>query len=69
MRKLLLFVGLLSSALDHTVAQVPKKDSSLATADQPKWKAVWEPANYPKDINLRDVKFVSAEEGWAVGDR
>jgi photosystem II stability/assembly factor-like uncharacterized protein len=77
MRKLLLFVGLLLVASELTVAQVPKKGSTPAakkgappaTADQPEWKAVWEPANYSKDINLLDVKFVSAEEGWAVGDK
>lgn len=77
MRKLLLFVGLLSVAFDFTFAQVPKKGSTPAeqkttapvSADQPKWKAIWEPANYPKDINLLDVKFVSSEEGWAVGDK
>ncbi len=48
-------------------AQTPKKTPASAT--QPKFKAIWEPANYPKDINLLDVRFVSGEEGWAVGDK
>lgn len=77
MRKLVLFPGLFFGALGLAVAQVPKKASTparqkpaaSAPADQSKWKAVWEPANYPKDINLLDVKFVSAEEGWAVGEK
>ncbi len=69
MRKLLLSVGLLSVACSVVVAQAPKKSAPAAESDRPKFKAVWEPASYPKDINLRDVKFVSAEEGWAVGDK
>jgi len=77
MRKLLLFVGLLLVVSGLAFAQVSKqgatsaakKGTAPASADQPKWKAIWEPANYPKDINLLDVKFVSAEEGWAVGNK
>lgn len=77
MRKLVLFLGLSSLAVGLAVAQVPKKASTPgvqkgaapAPVDQTKWKAVWEPANYPKDIDLLDVTFVSAEEGWAVGGK
>jgi photosystem II stability/assembly factor-like uncharacterized protein len=35
--------------------------------EKPKFKAIWEPVNYPQDAELRDVSFVSAEEGWVVG--
>jgi photosystem II stability/assembly factor-like uncharacterized protein len=35
--------------------------------EKPKFKAIWEPVNYPYDAELRDVYFVSAEEGWVVG--
>jgi len=34
----------------------------------PKHKAIWEPVNYPQDATLRDVFFVNAEVGWAVGE-
>ena len=53
-------------------AQAPKKATApvqKGATEQNKWKAVWEPANFPKDISLRDVQFLSAEEGWAVGDK
>jgi photosystem II stability/assembly factor-like uncharacterized protein len=69
MRKVLFSVGLLSMAWSLTAAQVPKKGAAPAAAGQPKLKAIWERANYPKDINLLDVTFVSAEVGWAVGDK
>jgi photosystem II stability/assembly factor-like uncharacterized protein len=36
-------------------------------AQKPKFKAIWEPVNYPYDAELRDVWFVSADEGWIVG--
>ncbi|HUJ30861.1 MAG TPA: YCF48-related protein [Candidatus Acidoferrum sp.] len=32
------------------------------------YKGFLEPANYPQDVDLRDVFFTSAEEGWASGD-
>ena len=38
-------------------------------AEQPKFKAIWEPVNYSEDVKLTDVHFVSAEEGWAVGGK
>jgi hypothetical protein len=49
MRKLLLPVGLISVAC-VVVAQAPKKSTPAAESDRPKFKAVWEPANYSKDI-------------------
>ncbi len=73
MRKLLYVVGFIAFTWwGVAAAQAPKKNPAApakAGAEQPKWKAVWEPANYPKDINLRDVQFISADEGWAVGDK
>ena len=38
-----------------------------AQVEKPKFKAIWEPVNYPQDASLRDVFFVSADVGWAVG--
>jgi photosystem II stability/assembly factor-like uncharacterized protein len=39
----------------------------LGQQGAPKFKAIWEPVNYPYDAELRDVFFVSADEGWVVG--
>jgi photosystem II stability/assembly factor-like uncharacterized protein len=56
-------------------AQATKKQSPakrLATAGkavQPKFKAIWEPVNYGKDIDLFHVAFTSALEGWVVGEK
>lgn len=36
-------------------------------AEQPKFKAIWEPVNYKEDIRLLDVYFVNKEEGWVTG--
>lgn len=63
--RLIYFAVLFLTSIQTIEAQTP----TAASATQPKFKAIWEPANYPKDINLLDVKFVSAEEGWAVGDK
>lgn len=63
----LLIVGSLFIAWAATLAAQPA--TAPAKAEPPKWKAIWEPANFPQDLNLRDVQFISAEEGWAVGDR
>ena len=69
--RLIYFAVLFLTSIQAIEGQTPKKTppASAASATQPKFKAIWEPANYPKDINLLDVKFVSAEEGWAVGAR
>src|SRR3990172_4844786 len=69
--RLIYFAVLFLNSIQAVEAQIPKKTppASAASATQLKFKAIWEPANYPKDINLLDVKFISAEEGWAVGDK
>ena len=32
-----------------------------------RYKGIWEPVNYPHDIELSDVFFVTVDEGWAAG--
>ena len=32
-------------------------------------KAVWEPVNYPADLELSDVFFVTDQEGWVTGGK
>jgi photosystem II stability/assembly factor-like uncharacterized protein len=33
----------------------------------PKYKGIWEPMNYPDDVQLRDVFFVNDKVGWIAG--
>jgi photosystem II stability/assembly factor-like uncharacterized protein len=35
---------------------------------KPLYKGIFEPVNYPKDINLRDVFFVTPDIGWVAGE-
>jgi photosystem II stability/assembly factor-like uncharacterized protein len=54
-----------------TAQRVAAKKSAdvvkLAGDTVKKFKAIWEPVNYSEDAVLRDVFFVSADEGWVVG--
>jgi len=56
-----------------TYGQAAKKAGSLTTpakvAEQPKFKAIWEPVNVPEDLALLSVYFVSAEQGWVAGGK
>jgi hypothetical protein len=56
--------------LANTVAaqtQMKKDPASKAGSEKPKFKAIFEPVNYPQDSELRDVFFVSADVGWVAG--
>lgn len=59
-------------ALVTATAQVPpskppaKPDGAAAAA---KFKAIWEPVPFNKDINLNAVACVGPETCWAVGDK
>ena len=44
----------------------PAPDRRIA-AQQPRFKAVWEPVNYKGDVKLFDVHFADEETGWVVG--
>lgn len=41
--------------------------SASPHATPPKHKGIWEPINYPADVELRDVTFVTPDEGWIAG--
>jgi photosystem II stability/assembly factor-like uncharacterized protein len=50
--------------------QPPQKSGGTApqrAAAKPKFKAIWEPVNYPEDVNLNDVFFVNGNLGWVTG--
>src|SRR5205085_12603762 len=51
----------------RTPAKSPANGVKLAGDTTKKFKAIWEPVNYSEDAELRDVFFVSADEGWVVG--
>lgn len=40
----------------------------VASAEQPKFKGIFEPVNYNQDLNLNDAFFVSDDEGWVSGE-
>ena len=48
---------------------VPKPAGAAAQTTEPKFKAIWEPANVKEDIELQAVHFTSPEEGWVAGGR
>ena len=56
MKNAVLLVGLLALAA-----------MGVGQNTKPKFKAIWEPVNYPQDSELRDAFFVSADEGWVAG--
>ena len=49
------------SAQHKSGPQVPGKE-------HPKFKGIFEPINYPQDIQLRDVFFINPDNGWVVGE-
>ena len=58
-------------ALMTATAQVPapKPPAKPASAAAPKFKAIWEPVPFNKDLNLNAVACVGPETCWAVGDK
>jgi photosystem II stability/assembly factor-like uncharacterized protein len=47
--------------------KLPVPAQPAARAEQPKFKAIWEPVNYPDDLTLLDVFFVDDQVGWIGG--
>ena len=60
-------VGLLPIRL--TAAAKQAKSAAKSQKTEPKFKAIWEPANVKGDIELRSVHFASPDEGWVAGGR
>jgi photosystem II stability/assembly factor-like uncharacterized protein len=44
-----------------------KPTTTAQKPSQPKFKAIWEPMNYPDDISLQSVYFVDDKVGWVSG--
>src|SRR5262245_54803439 len=49
----------------------PRKTTvaSTGTAGVPKFKAIWEPVPFSKDLNLNAIACVGPETCWVVGDK
>jgi photosystem II stability/assembly factor-like uncharacterized protein len=67
----LILLGAIAIAQTHP-SQRPASPSHppKATASQPanEFKGIFEPRNYPKDVNLTDAFFTSIDEGWVSGE-
>jgi Photosynthesis system II assembly factor YCF48 len=62
-------LAVVTSAAQTPVPQtpVPKPTAKPATASAPKFKAIWEPVPFDKDLNLNAIACVGPETCWAVG--
>ena len=45
------------------------KPAAAAKAGEPKFKAIWEPVPFNKDIDLNAIACVGPETCWVVGDK
>src|SRR5579863_2736450 len=73
-RLIWLFVTLVwcvSNAAGQTAPSrpAPAKPVAASKTAQPKFKAIWEPINYPDDLILMSVYFVNDQVGWIAGGR
>lgn len=56
-------------AASQTKSKTKKPVGPGPTGQRPRFKAIFEPANYSEDIQLEDIYFVDENEGWAAGQR
>jgi photosystem II stability/assembly factor-like uncharacterized protein len=45
----------------------PAKPAAAEKSARPKFKAIWEPINYPEDFWFQDVFFANDQVGWIAG--
>lgn len=66
---LLLAAGIASPAQQRNVRKASPRNAipAASTAPEQKYKGIWEPVNYPDDIEIKSVFFVNENEGWAAG--
>lgn len=60
---LALSIGFLSFASDLAAQVAPRTKAATAT----RFRAIFEPVNYPQDLEITDVVFVNDSVGWASG--
>jgi photosystem II stability/assembly factor-like uncharacterized protein len=65
----LLIIFLICSTILAAQTRKTAEKSAPATQEnaQAKFKAIWEPVNYPQDAELTDVFFVNENVGWVTG--
>jgi len=66
----MLFAAGTGHAQQRIVKKFPSRTANAAAASsapEPKYKGIWEPVNYPDDVQLYSVFFVNEKVGWASG--
>jgi photosystem II stability/assembly factor-like uncharacterized protein len=56
-------------AFPQTKPSAIRSTQKTASASPDKYKGIFEPANYPEDVELTDVFFIDADNGWASGKK
>ena len=51
----------------QTATRLHKPPVPVAVGAEQKYKAIWEPMNYPEDVQLEDVFFANDQVGWIAG--
>jgi len=73
MKRLLWLFVTLAWCVCSAAGQTPRPHAAAAKptagekSAQPKFKAIWEPINYPDDLILMDVSFPNDQVGWIAG--
>lgn len=60
-------MGLAQAQAPRRKAAAKRPTAPAEKREQPRFKGIWEPVNYPQDVELTDVFFVSADVGWVTG--
>ena len=64
-----IFAFIVMSAAAQGPTPKAAKPIAAAKADAPRFKAIWEPVPFNKDINLNAIACVGPETCWVVGDK
>ena len=56
-------------AFPQTKPSASRSAQKTASASPDKYKGIFEPVNYPEDVELTDVFFIDADNGWASGKK
>jgi hypothetical protein len=51
----------------QTATRLHKPPVPVAVGAEHKYKAIWEPMNYPEDVQLEEVFFANDQVGWIAG--
>ena len=63
--RLIYFAVLFLTSIQTIEAQTP----SAASATQPKFKAIWEPVPFTKDVELKSISCIGPETCWVGGQK